>query len=548
MGWRDAWRLSRTPLAEVSFQAIYAFRQGNLPPPGPARLLAARARRRVAQSKALVGFVLGLITVGAAVLLRVGTAGSATLASYALPPAAFDAGVLTGLLSIDVALLWWTGLQMLTTFLSSGALPVLESLPIDETTLRRTAGIVYLRMFDVPTAVVLVATPLFVGIALGPLAGLATVPGALTAVTFALALSFVTGRFFVRKIQGSRGGGGRTVVRWAHLLLWLIPAVAVLGFVSAGPVFFTVLGGAASGSSPTTFEALVAAYPFTLAMLPALAAVGPRGVSLSSVALLELATASAGYVLLAVYASLWMFGSVRSASRLPTRSSRPGPPPQYELRPQRPALAVMTKDLRTESRTPGYAFLILLPILDSVAIGLVTLADAPGRAAAQSLALAAVVAAALLATFFGPAFFSIEVVAYSYGRSLPLSNRSVILGKAALMVIVYLLAGVIVLGITLVRVSAPWVFLGFVAAEFPAVLAAALLELGILFRWSRARGVPVSNLYAGAWTALVVAIPGLVVAAAPLLAYGTFGFVVMAALSVGELAVCAPLTLGREGS
>ncbi len=123
MGWRDAWRLSRTPLAEVSFQAIYAFRQGNLPPPGPARLLAPRARRRVTQSKALVGFVLGLITVGAAVLLRVGTTGSPTLASYALPPAAFDAGVLTGLLSIDVALLWWTGLQMLPTFLSSGALP-----------------------------------------------------------------------------------------------------------------------------------------------------------------------------------------------------------------------------------------------------------------------------------------------------------------------------------------------------------------------------------------------------------------------------------------
>src|SRR5208282_4173149 len=140
-------------------------------------------------------------------------------------PGAFDAGVLTGLLSIDVALLWWTGLQMLPTFLSSGALPVLESLPIDETTLRRTAAIIYLRMFDVPAAVVLVATPLFVGLALGPLAGLAAVPGAVTAVAFALALSFVTGRFFVRKIQGSRGGGGRTVVRWAHLLLWLIPAV-----------------------------------------------------------------------------------------------------------------------------------------------------------------------------------------------------------------------------------------------------------------------------------------------------------------------------------
>jgi predicted permease len=547
MGWREAWRLSRAPLCEVSFQAIYAFRQGNLLPPGPARSLAPRAERRTIQSKALVGLVLGALSLGASVLLRLGPTGSPTLAAYALPPAAFDAGILTGVLSIDVALLWWTGLQVLPTFLASGALPVLETLPIDATTLRRTAGIVYLRLFDIPALTVLVSIPVFVGLALGPLAGLAVIPGAVAIVAFGLALSFVTGRFFVRKIQGSRGGGGRTVVRWAHLLLWLVPAVSVLGFVSAGPVFFTFLGRAVSAGATGVFEGFEAAFPFTLALLPALAATGAPGISLTAPEALELAVASTGYILLAGYAAIWLLGSVASTAHLPSVSARPGPAPRYELHPQTPALAVLTKDLRTASRTPGYAFLILLPILDSVAIGLVTVADAPSHAASQSLALAAVVAAALLATFFGPAFFSIEVLGFSYGRALPLSDRSVVLGKTALIVSVYLLAGLIVLGITLVKVTAPVTFVAFVVAELPAIVAAALLELGILFRWARTRGVPVPNLYAGAWSAVVVSLPGLVVAAAPLVVYGSYGLLVMAAASVAELAVCAPLMLRRRG-
>ncbi len=548
MGWRDAWRLSHAPLTEVSFQAIYAFRQGNLLPPGPARSLAPRAERRTALSKALVALVLATLALGASLLLRVGAARSPTLAAYALPPAALDAGILTGLFSLDVALLWWTGLQVLPTFLASGALPVLETLPIDATTYRRTAAIVYLRLFDIPALAVVVATPVFVGLALGPLAGLATIPGAVAAVVFALALSFLTGRFFVRKIQGSRGGGGRTVVRWAHLLLWLVPAVAVLGFVSAGPVFFTLLGRAVAPGTPAILESFEAAFPFPLALIPALVATGASGIPLAAPEAFELVVASTGYVLLAVYAAAWLLASVPATTQIPPATPRPGPAPRSELRPQVPALAVLTKDLRTASRTPGYAFLILLPILDSVAIGLVTVAEAPSHAASQNLALAAVVAAALLATFFGPAFFSIEVLGFSYGRALPLADRSVLLGKASLVVSVYLLAGLIVLGITLVRVPAPATFVAFVAAELPAIVAAAFLELGILFRWARTRGVPVPNLYAGAWSALLVSLPGLAVAAAPLVVYGSHGLLAMAAVSLGELAVGAPLTLRRRGT
>jgi ABC-type Fe3+ transport system permease subunit len=86
-------------------------------------------------------------------------------------------------------------------------------------------------------------------------------------------------------------------------------------------------------------------------------------------------------------------------------------------------------------------------------------------------------------------------------------------------------------------------------------VAAALLELGILFRRARARGLPITNLYAGAWYAVIVSIPGLVVAAAPLVAFqlarsgGSYaGLFAMGLIALGELALAVPFALGRGDS
>jgi len=205
---------------------------------------------------------------------------------------------------------------------------------------------------------------------------------------------------------------------------------------------------------------------------------------------------------------------------------------------------VLTKDLRIASRTPAYAFLLLLPILDAFGLGLITIADAPAPIAARALGIAAVTAAALLATFFGPAFFAIEVLAYSYGRTLPLSDRSVLVGKVALIALVYLVASGVVLGLTAVRVFEPVLFLGFIAAELPAVMAAGLVELGWLFRQSHRRGFALPNLYGGAWTALLATIPGVVLAGAPLAAYHFWGLPVMGAIALSELALGGAYALG----
>jgi predicted permease len=193
--------------------------------------------------------------------------------------------------------------------------------------------------------------------------------------------------------------------------------------------------------------------------------------------------------------------------------------------------------------------------LDAGALGLLTYATPAQDPVASSLALGAVTSAALLATFFGPAFFAIEVIAYSYGRSLPLSNRSVILGKVALISLMYLVAAALIVGFTLLRFFEPFTFVAFVLVELPAVVGAAFLELGLLFRWARRRGLAITNMYAGAWFAVAVSVPGLLMAGLPPLLFDLtrpsgveLGLGIMAVVAVAELALAVPVAFGRGAS
>jgi predicted permease len=545
MGWREAWRLGGVAFGELSFQAVYAFRQGNIVPVTSSKSLVPKGRSRVTQSKGIVSALLALLAIGAAGFLHNGARFSTALFGYAIPSTVLDTGVLTGLLTLDAAFLWWTGLQVLPTLLSSAVLPVLETLPLDPATFRRAAAILYLRLFDLPILTVLVVTPIALGVALGAAAGLAILPGVLASVVFALALSLVTGRFFVHRIQGARGGGSGTAVRWMLLVLWLLPSFAILGFVTTGTRFLFLLQDVTMhGGASVLRDVIYATYPVPFALLTGVAADGTAGVGLDRGAALAFAAGAAVYLGLVAWAALWLFREIRELGHLPLATAAVGPATSYRIRPQTAAWAVLTKDLRIASRTPGYAFLLLLPILDAVALGLLTVVDAPQAAAARSLAIGTVTAAALLATFFGPAFFAIEVLAYSYGRTLPLRDRSVVLGKATLICLIYLVASAIVLALASLRVADPGLFLAFVAAELPAVLAAAFIELGWLFRRARAKGFPVANLYSGGWIAFLIAIPGLFVAGVPLLAYALVGLPAMAIVALAELAILAPYALG----
>jgi len=550
--WRRAWQLADPAYTELAFQAIYAVRQGNLPPTDRSEDLSRKARLRVLQSKLLVSALLGFLSMGSLLLLN---PFAQQLFVSVMPQGLYVATVLGALVVLELTLLWWTGLQILPAFLASGIVPLLRTLPVDAVTLRRASLILLLRLFDAPAITCLVLTPLAAGIALDSAwAGLLLLPAVLAAVTFAISLALLSGRFFVRHIQGARGGLGPTALRWAYLVLWAVPAFAMYGFITIAPAFLRYVAALVIYGPSSSLDLIFLAFPFPLTTLPAWGV----GLPTSGAFGLDLAPIVVGALLYitALAATGWWLRTApfRLAVETPL-ASLPTVPGTIRLRYGSIPVAVLRKDLRTASRSPGYAFLVLLPLLDAGALGIWTYVANPNPTDVFSLAAAAVSSAALLATFFGPAFFAVEVYGYSYTRTLPLPGRSLLLGKVALVAIIYLFSAAIVIALTLLRIFSPGLFLAFVAAEFPAILAAAFLEFGILFHRARRKGLPITNLFAGAWWAAAVSIPGLFVAGTPLVVYdllrigarGAIAAPAMGALALVELAIAAPFALSVAG-
>ncbi|MCI4339741.1 MAG: hypothetical protein L3K06_05325 [Thermoplasmata archaeon] len=553
--WAEAWRLADPAYTELAFQAIYAVRQGNLPPAVPPEELARKARTRVFQSKLLVSVLLGFLSLGSLLLLN---PIAQKLFVSVMPQGLYVATVLGALVVLELTLLWWTGLQVLPAFLAAGIVPLLRTLPVDEVTLRRASLLLLLRLFDAPAITCLVLTPLAAGIALGSAwAGLLLVPAVFAAIVFSISLALLSGQFFVRRIQGAPGGFGPAAIRWAYLVLWAVPAFAMYGFLTVAPAFLRYVAGLVILGPSSSLDLIFLAFPFPLTTLPAwgdgLATSGAFG--LDAVPILLGAIGYAG----AVAATGWWLRSAPLRLAVETPMAPVGEVAlRRELRFGSISMAVLRKDLRTASRTPGFAFLVLLPLLDAGALGVWTYVANPNPTDVFSLAAAAVASAALLATFFGPAFFAVEVLGYSYTRTLPLPGRSMLLGKVGLVAIIYLLSAALVVSLTLVRIFSPGLFVGFVLAEFPAILAAAFLEFGLLFLRAQRKGLPITNLFAGAWWAAAVSIPGLIVAGLPLVVYDllragpdwTLAVPVMGALALLELAATAPFALrvARRGA
>jgi len=556
----SAFRLAEMAYLELSFQAVYALRQGNVLAAETPKIpggLAAQARRRVAQSKFLVSLLIVMLIGGSMLTLTPFFEQIFLVGPVAVPLPLYTGTVVAGLLLLELSFLWMVGLQSLPTFLGSQILPVLETLPIPDKKLDRVALLVLFRLFDAPAVTALVLTPLALGFAFhSTLAGLLVLPGVLIVIILAMGLSLRTGRFFVQHVQGSRGGLRESVLRWFYLLLWAVPAFGIYGFVSFG---FQIIGGLAylSRTAPGVLGNLLLIFPFPLGLMPLFGLSGTSSIGLLTGGnVVTIALAAAGYGGLALGVARWLLTAPRALSRLTPEVEVSDKPRGVVLRPVRASAAILLKDLRTASRTPGYAFVILLPLIDAVVIGLSSYIGAPRPNSVFDLAAAAVSTTAILAIFFGPAFFATEVMGYSYTRTLPLTNRSMLLGKSSLIVLIYLIASAIVVGLTILRLLELWLFFAFIIAELPGLIAAAFLEIGLLFRRAEAAGVPVSLMSSGAWWATTVVLPGIAIAGLPIALFAVlqhFGispiqsFLAMGGVALAELAIFSLFALGLPG-
>jgi predicted permease len=541
---REPWRISRAVYRELRFQAIYALRQGNLLPKGPAAELTVRAERQVFQSKIAVALFFALLQLGTLALL---TPRGQFLLGAGVPRPVYVVTLLGGLWLVQLSLLWTEGLQILPTFLSSRAVPLLETMPLSRGTREGAATLAVLRLFDLPAVVAVVGPALVIGYTLhSPLAALAALPGGVATVLLGLIVSLASGGFFVQRLAAAPGGRRSAALRWVYLLAGTVPALALYAFFAFAPPLMSSLAGL-SGGQTSPVEALLYLFPFAFAALPAaasgLALPPPSSGPLLLVVLLA-------YAILFLVGTAWLFAAPRRISLLiadtSARASRP-----ERLRLSSPGLAVFHKDLRVASRTSGFGFLLLLPLLDAAAVGLATFSLKPDPSTVANLGSAAVSTAELLAIFFAPAFFATEVIGLSYTRALPLTGRSLLTGKLLLVVLVYGLASAIVLGLTLLRVFAPEFLLLYALAGLPGLLAAASTEIGLLLRKSARTGMVSGQMFSGGWWMLTVAVPGILVAGIPLVGYsavartsgGLAGLAALALLGAVELAILLPLAL-----
>jgi predicted permease len=545
MDWRERLRLSNCLYREVTFQAIYALKSGNVffsgdrkrEQEGPAV-----AQRRVLQSKLTVAVLFMLTFLASAFALRYGREFFPTTLSALY----FDGTIISLVLVVLFSLVWITGLQVALPFVSSQATTALLVLPVTEEDAAWVSFLAFLRLFDAPLLTALIFFPMAVGLALSSvLAGAAVLPGVLATEVLALALSLLTAKFFSRSVSGASGGSLRSLaVRWLYLVLWTIPSLVITIFITFSVQIITALGDWEL-NAPLTLQAVFALFPFPFGLLAASFATPSVAGGPSNSVTIALALVYFAVVAVSVR---WILRAPLALSRI-TIVSGARRLAGTRLIVTRPSMAILKKDLRIASRTPAYAFLLLLPLLDAFVLGLFTYLGSPAPILAQRYAFAGVTVAVLLATFFGPVFFATEVIGFSLTRTLPLSQRTLILSKTSLIALVYLMAFGVVAVLVASRVNDFPAFVLFAVIELPAVIAAAFLEIGVLLERAKRTGVPIASLYSGAWWTTLVVVPGLVVSVAPLVLYTYFtlpylpALVWMALLSLSLAAVVGGIVL-----
>ena len=545
MDWRERLRLSNCLYREVTFQAIYALKSGNVffsgdrkrEQEGPAV-----AQRRVLQSKLTVAVLFMLTFLASAFALRYGREFFPTTLSALY----FDGTIISLVLVVLFSLVWITGLQVALPFVSSQATTALLVLPVTEEDAAWVSFLAFLRLFDAPLLTALIFFPMAVGLALSSvLAGAAVLPGVLATEALALALSLLTAKFFSRSVSGASGGSLRSLaVRWLYLVLWTIPSLVITIFITFSVQIITALGDWEL-NAPLALQAVFALFPFPFGLLAASFATPSVAGGPSNSVTIALALVYFAVVAVSVR---WILRAPLALSRI-TIVSGARRLAGTRLIVTRPSMAILKKDLRIASRTPAYAFLLLLPLLDAFVLGLFTYLGSPAPILAQRYAFAGVTVAVLLATFFGPVFFATEVIGFSLTRTLPLSQRTLILSKTSLIALVYLMAFGVVAVLVASRVNDFPAFVLFAVIELPAVIAAAFLEIGVLLERAKRTGVPIASLYSGAWWTTLVVVPGLVVSVAPLVLYTYFtlpylpALVWMALLSLSLAAVVGGIVL-----
>jgi hypothetical protein len=428
-------------------------------------------------------------------------------------------GSVTAFLAVVLFLIVFMGLQVSTGFVSSKISEILGVLPLSKQEVSNVVFLCFLRMFDIPligAAVVFLSAYFLVGGSI--LGGVLLLIATVITEIFALTLTIGSAKFFYSRVAG---GGGRS--RWQSLfrllfmVVWILPtfgAYLVINF--AGSIVQSFASLTQSFSSILHFLVLI--YPFSYGFLasyltfPKVPDYTVLGFSIA---------ASIAYIFVALFCFRWVTRAVRTIGGGGVIARVKGIVKDTQIKPQIPWLGIIRKDLRTASRAPSFASLFLLPTMQTIILALL-FSSSSNQQLFDNLGM--LTGISLITLMLPPTLLSMEGLASSYTRSLPMKKRTLISAKALLSTVTYVLS-LIALFFVATYVNRGFSTLTYGAIQVLAVSAGIMLELTILARKFWKEGFAVGNIYSRLATYLPILMSGFALVLLPIIgAFVAFSF------------------------
>lgn len=436
-----------------------------------------------------------------------------------IPREAAIPGGVSAFLAVVLFLIVFMGLQVSTSFVSSKIVDVLSPLPLTKREISRIVFLCFIRIFDIP---LIAAVAIFLGVyaLIGGsiLGGIISVTGIIITEIFALTLTVTSARFFYARIAGGGGRSGwQTFLRFAFMLVWILPTFAAYFVVNFARQIVQSFAYLTQGLSSLS-HIMVVIYPFSYGFLVSYATFF---YNVDYVTLGLSVTSSIAYAAIAYFSLKWVVGTVRKIGIGVTVKGIREAVRDTIIRPQIPWLGIIRKDMRVASRAPSYASLFLLPVIQTAVLALTFSSFSE---VGLSTELGILTGISMITLLLPPTLLSIEGLGSAYTRHLPMRKRTLIAGKTLLPTITYMLS-LAVLSIVALYQGKNFSMLAFGMIHSLSVAGAIMLELTILMRKFLKEGFAVGNIYSRISTYVLIVIPGYIVASIPLIgAFVTYLF------------------------
>ncbi|MHA1917361.1 MAG: hypothetical protein ACTSUV_03495 [Candidatus Ranarchaeia archaeon] len=427
-GLRELWGFSKTISEEVMFQSIFGLNEGGLYTQNDQReKLIKKTKQNLQFSKFMTSFLFLFLSITFLILLDNPFGGPIT------NPEMYSVTIISSYFLMGFFFIMIFGIMNTTTFVSSGAIKLLSSFPINKRDFNSLILMSFFRMLDIPIIVMVISFPI------GYLILTSSVLGSIAILLFSLpnlglSIGLMVGMSKIfSKIQGTGGSKIKTILRFAfnglffmsYFLIYQIPNLMISVFL---PLIINL-----SEVSSSISMILSVIYPFSFSYVIRF---------FTNYIIFEpltLILSSLGTIFYLIFFTYVFSKSMDTLRKIVLDTEDKGGEQvknNITIITHKVTTSLILKDLILATRKQGYFILFLFPFIMIFSFSPMLLS---GEIIRTSMILGLSAATASFFIMFSISFLSIESLGIGYTLTLPLKTITILKAKALFQSIFYLL-------------------------------------------------------------------------------------------------------------